>query len=147
MKHGNLKLAALADIAIDAIRTLVTDPNTPPAVRLRAAKLIVDSISNDDNNDDSTATAQQSRNAAPSRPGPVAVPNPKLHPPPKIGSNDYCPCGSGLKFKKCCLTKWEHGGRPDPSQPARPVPVARDATPATAASGIRFAVLQNEPKK
>ena len=22
---------------------------------------------------------------------------------PKIGRNDYCPCGSGLKFKKCCL--------------------------------------------
>jgi SEC-C motif len=23
----------------------------------------------------------------------------------KIGRNDPCPCGSGLKFKKCCLTK------------------------------------------
>jgi len=21
----------------------------------------------------------------------------------KIGRNDPCPCGSGLKFKKCCL--------------------------------------------
>lgn len=21
---------------------------------------------------------------------------------PKIGRNDYCPCGSGKKFKKCC---------------------------------------------
>ena len=22
---------------------------------------------------------------------------------PKIGRNDYCPCGSGRKFKKCCM--------------------------------------------
>ena len=22
---------------------------------------------------------------------------------PKVGRNDLCPCGSGLKFKKCCL--------------------------------------------
>lgn len=23
----------------------------------------------------------------------------------KIGRNDKCPCGSGLKYKKCCLIK------------------------------------------
>lgn len=23
---------------------------------------------------------------------------------PKAGRNDLCPCGSGRKFKKCCLT-------------------------------------------
>jgi uncharacterized protein YecA (UPF0149 family) len=23
----------------------------------------------------------------------------------KIGRNDPCPCGSGIKFKKCCLKK------------------------------------------
>ncbi|OQX06007.1 MAG: type I methionyl aminopeptidase [Desulfobacteraceae bacterium IS3] len=23
----------------------------------------------------------------------------------KVGRNDYCPCGSGLKYKKCCLFK------------------------------------------
>jgi hypothetical protein len=32
---------------------------------------------------------------------------PPLSPPPKqkIGRNDPCPCGSGKKFKKCCLRK------------------------------------------
>jgi len=25
--------------------------------------------------------------------------------PPKIGRNDPCPCGSGKKYKKCCLNK------------------------------------------
>jgi uncharacterized protein len=24
---------------------------------------------------------------------------------PKVGRNDPCPCGSGLKYKKCCLGK------------------------------------------
>jgi len=26
---------------------------------------------------------------------------------PKIGRNDLCPCGSGKKYKKCCLAKLE----------------------------------------
>lgn len=24
---------------------------------------------------------------------------------PKTGRNDLCPCGSGKKYKKCCITK------------------------------------------
>ena len=24
---------------------------------------------------------------------------------PKVGRNDLCPCGSGKKFKKCCMAK------------------------------------------
>ena len=27
----------------------------------------------------------------------------------KIGRNDPCPCGSGIKFKKCCAGKDEPG--------------------------------------
>jgi uncharacterized protein YecA (UPF0149 family) len=32
-------------------------------------------------------------------------------PPPKtkIGRNDPCPCGSGKKFKKCCMRKQQGG--------------------------------------
>jgi SWIM/SEC-C metal-binding protein len=30
----------------------------------------------------------------------VASPAPRL--PPKISPNDYCPCRSGKKYKKCC---------------------------------------------
>ena len=29
----------------------------------------------------------------------------------KTGRNDPCPCGSGNKYKKCCLTKDEAAGR------------------------------------
>lgn len=25
--------------------------------------------------------------------------------PPRISGNDYCPCGSGKKYKKCCATR------------------------------------------
>jgi len=25
--------------------------------------------------------------------------------PPRIGRNEKCPCGSGKKFKKCCMVK------------------------------------------
>lgn len=31
---------------------------------------------------------------------PKAAEKPRL--PPKISGNDYCPCRSGKKFKKCC---------------------------------------------
>ena len=30
---------------------------------------------------------------------------PYVRPEPKIGRNDPCPCGSGKKYKKCCLVK------------------------------------------
>ena len=30
---------------------------------------------------------------------------PFIRPEPKIGRNDPCPCGSGKKYKKCCLVK------------------------------------------
>ncbi|MGD8940449.1 MAG: SEC-C metal-binding domain-containing protein, partial [Gammaproteobacteria bacterium] len=39
---------------------------------------------------------------------PAGYPNlgdtaPYLHNIPKVGRNDPCPCGSGKKYKKCCL--------------------------------------------
>jgi tetratricopeptide (TPR) repeat protein len=34
-----------------------------------------------------------------------AFPVPYTRPAPKFGRNDPCPCGSGTKYKKCCLRK------------------------------------------
>jgi hypothetical protein len=34
----------------------------------------------------------------------------------KVGRNDPCPCGSGKKFKKCCLGKSEAPPAPEPSR-------------------------------
>lgn len=37
---------------------------------------------------------------------PISLPESKsINPPSKVGRNDPCPCGSGLKYKKCCLGK------------------------------------------
>ena len=47
----------------------------------------------------------------------------------KPGRNDPCPCGSGKKFKKCCLERYEEPASDaqettPPSRPAPPEPVA-----------------------
>jgi len=31
----------------------------------------------------------------------------------KIGRNDACPCGSGKKYKNCCLSKGDYEGLHD----------------------------------
>jgi peptide deformylase len=36
---------------------------------------------------------------------PIRKPTPVVREKPKISRNDPCPCGSGKKFKKCCLNK------------------------------------------
>jgi hypothetical protein len=33
------------------------------------------------------------------------LPEPYVRPEPKVGRNDPCPCGSGKKYKKCCLSQ------------------------------------------
>jgi hypothetical protein len=39
------------------------------------------------------------------RPSAAEVPQPIRRESPKIGRNDQCPCGSGAKYKRCCLNK------------------------------------------
>lgn len=50
---------------------------------------------------------------------------------PKVGRNDPCPCGSGRKYKKCCLGRQEAGG---PFGGAVAAPQAPTARPAAAPS-------------
>jgi len=40
-----------------------------------------------------------------------------------IGRNDLCHCGSGKKYKKCCLSKDEEAVRPDAVKPKAPIPL------------------------
>lgn len=103
MIHRNQQLAALAGIAVDALRTLVTEPKTPPHVRLRAIQLILETAgAPGDDDTPGRAMPIPISSQAPAR-GPVAVPHDK--PLAEAGRNHPCPCGSGLKFKKCCLEK------------------------------------------
>src|SRR5437763_8614306 len=107
MKNTSFQLATLHDAAIEAIRKLLIDPDTPPSARLRAAKLVFDAMPDPPEGPRDRAIHTSEPAPAPQqRPvRPIAVPNSHICPEPKIGRNDYCPCGSGLKFKKCCLNK------------------------------------------
>jgi len=45
----------------------------------------------------------------------------------KVGRNDPCPCGSGKKYKFCCLEREASGGQPDwPPQGGQPPKLARE---------------------
>jgi hypothetical protein len=46
---------------------------------------------------------------------------------PKIGRNDPCPCGSGQKYKRCCLPRDEAAGAA--ARAAAPPPAAAPAVP------------------
>jgi len=129
---------ALAATAIETLRALLTNPDTRDSVRLKAALAILDRVSRTPSYDDVPAPPQihlalhnlaqgpletkaepgenmpalhnpaQSENEL--TPGPRHLtPIPGGGRPPKIGRNDLCPCGSGKKYKRCCL------GKPSPA--------------------------------
>jgi len=130
----------LADLAFEAIRAVLTDPNSSPSTRLRAAIFIIDKVSTPPKFEkekpasmaDLLAATEgagrmqcpqppadaQNCTTVPNAPGAETQPSPVLHvhnsaqkpetyrrPEPKIGRNDPCPCGSGRKYKHCCLGK------------------------------------------
>lgn len=49
----------------------------------------------------------------------------------KIGRNDPCHCGSGLKYKRCCLPREEAAA-------ARAVALAREAAPSGSAASVEI---------
>jgi len=117
----------LADLAFEAIRKVLTNPDSSPSALLRAAIFIIDKVSTPpvpEKENHATmadlfaameppADAQKRttlHNGAQS--GPVSQMHNSAQPPetyrrqePKIGRNAPCPCGSGRKHKQCCLNK------------------------------------------
>ena len=60
----------------------------------------------------------------------------------KVGRNDPCPCGSGKKYKKCCLAKDEAAARQGYAERAatqREVAGALDRAPLPEPPHIRLA--------
>ena len=111
------KLEELFDQAILALQSILLDPKASPSVRLKAAlsitqmaikppepkkqvELIFENVHN---------PAQPPPEPDPPAPAPQIVHNsaqaPYRREHPKVGRNEICPCGSGLKFKRCCLNK------------------------------------------
>jgi hypothetical protein len=123
----------LADLAFETLRAVLTDPKSSPSTRLRAAIFIIDKVSTPPkfekeepaNLDDMVAAMEEAAEAASAQQSPAdaqnctTVPNEpvsQMHnsaqkpetyrrPEPKIGRNEPCPCGSGRKYKHCCLGK------------------------------------------
>ncbi len=119
---------SIADEALSWVRALIADREVPAAVRLKAALSIIDRASAP-LPEPPAALAEIHRNApaeliVDSSPAPLPSPFPEIpeivpknaqcepsvavpirNTSPKIGRNEVCPCGSGLKFKRCCLDK------------------------------------------
>ena len=120
---------SLADKAYAALEALLADPNTPATVRLKAALYILEKASTPpppksqvqldiekvrlspnppvtvDNDFRIVPNVHNSAQSAQTKPEPIR----REH--PKIGRNETCPCGSGLKYKRCCLNKPEEGAK------------------------------------
>jgi hypothetical protein len=126
------KAEGLIDLAFQAVQEILTDPNTPPSVRLKAALAIIAAASTPPPPEKrveldiekmvfkkSPAETVTEDQLAPAPPAPVhnnAQPVQPAAPPsqaqnvhnsaqpssPKVGRNAACPCGSGKKYKRCC---------------------------------------------
>ena len=104
----------LATTAIDTIRGLLTSPETPAAVRLRAAQTVLDAGNRRPASDAPKFNPVAEAAAVESIVGPPAE-NVQQHSTlfntsertlpatfNNVGRNEPCPCASGLKFKRCC---------------------------------------------
>lgn len=89
----------LADRALSTIRETIDNPDLSPSLRLRAALAILKSASapapapppTEFDTSVESVSPQPVSNATYRREG------------PKTGRNEPCPCGSGRKYKLCCL--------------------------------------------
>jgi hypothetical protein len=122
------RMEAEFDLAIECLHQILADPNTPASVRLKGALAIIQTAAKPAPPKQQTVLefkkvhladppAESAPNPAQSgiyvHPRPFAassdIPaahNPAQSPrtvPPKVGRNELCPCGSGKKYKRCCL--------------------------------------------
>jgi hypothetical protein len=129
------ELRDLSRIALAAVRQLLDDPKTSAGIRAKLALAVLQRpqyatgrswnlpLPTAREAARSRTVARNPRQAAQVRqnstengsnpPSPATKPElsaqnpalPRNPAPPKFGRNDPCPCGSGQKFKRCCLGK------------------------------------------
>ena len=109
----------MLDLAFATLNTLLIDPKASPSVRLKAAMFIIEKAT--------TPPAPKKpvpfdfSNVPVTKTPPLAQPVQEVHKDaqpqpapaiqtvrretPKVGRNEPCPCGSGQKYKRCCLNK------------------------------------------
>ena len=113
------QLRDLAAKALSTLESILDDPKASPSVRLRAAlavlnrprfpkrewalpepnALLPEEEEDEPIDDDLRTEANTSEHEFPFFP-----PLPPRH-VEKVGRNETCPCGSGQKYKKCCLNR------------------------------------------
>ena len=73
----------------------------------------------------------------------------EYHPGPKVGRNDPCPCGSGKKYKKCCIDKSEitpFSGARDVSAESPPKPEMKAGRPSRKKAAYTTPHKKRRPK-
>ncbi|HXN49410.1 MAG TPA: SEC-C metal-binding domain-containing protein [Bryobacteraceae bacterium] len=94
----NEQLNELSAVALDTLRQLLTSPDTPPSLRLRAALAVLERPGHRDPGWQVPLPVGTVMEPAPQRT--MRAEMPQL--PPSSPRNAPCPCGSGLKRKRCC---------------------------------------------
>jgi uncharacterized protein YecA (UPF0149 family) len=106
----------LAPLAMQTIEDCLTNPKSSPSLRFRAATFILKMATathkiaqcpTEVEEFEQLASFSQPPQTAPEPPKPAQTctrPQP-IRVPPQPGRNAPCPCNSGLKFKRCCISK------------------------------------------
>jgi SEC-C motif len=118
----------------NTINQIRTDSHAPASVRLKAAQIIIDralapvplqpsaphpdpALVHKNAQNDSQPADSKSTPASPRAELITQPPAPNTQSPArgaKVGRNERCPCGSGLKYKHCCLGKGSPATPPQP---------------------------------
>lgn len=98
---------SLAAEAYSVIRAMLTDPAVPAAIRLKAALGVIDRSSGHLPPLTDEPLAEIPENVPKNAQTPAENEGLQSKPAAETGRNQACPCGSGMKFKRCCLGKAE----------------------------------------
>lgn len=98
------ELLDLSGAALQTLRALLANPETPPAVRLRTALAVLERPTSAEAVWTLPAPVVET---VQNKPNPVPQPESAdlpatAAPAPLISRSAPCPCGSGLKYKRCC---------------------------------------------
>ncbi|MBL8293685.1 MAG: SEC-C domain-containing protein [Bryobacterales bacterium] len=100
-KQFRTQIAMLTRLALTNIQQILADTEASPSVRLKAALAVLkqdwklpNSTEFDTNSQESDPLRNEMPPESPEPPQPIRS--------EKIGRNEPCPCGSSLKYKRCC---------------------------------------------
>ncbi|HEY3839977.1 MAG TPA: SEC-C metal-binding domain-containing protein [Bryobacteraceae bacterium] len=114
------KIEAEIDIALQTLHDILADPKAPASVRLRAALAAIQTATQQpEPKKEVMLYFQPLQMPIPAQTERPRAPQTRTEPPvhnsaqsqsirrthPKVGRNEPCPCGSGQKFKRCCIDR------------------------------------------